>query len=248
LQQKIEYQERFKKIALYPAFLLITMVVMFVGFSQFLLPEVVRYMEDMGVKELPLASRLLMFTRDFFEQYGFILLGFMGFIALLFIGFMSHARIQHYLTPFVRKIPGLGRFYTRISILPWLCTVGELYGVGMDFKSSLEEGGKSIKNPYFRSKIKTMNAALLNGAPLAISMRESTLFPSFAIALCDLGMKSGNLSPFFLKAYQFEQDALHASITKSLSVLEPLLIILMGGLLLWLVMAVILPLYRNLNV
>ncbi|MBX9977466.1 MAG: type II secretion system F family protein [Alphaproteobacteria bacterium] len=248
LQQKMTYQKRFKKITLYPAFLLITMVVMFVGFSQFLLPEVVRYMEDMGTKELPLASQLLMITRDFFEHYGFMLLFFLGLCILMVIGFISHPRIQYYLTPLVARIPGFGHFYTRLSLLPWLCTVGELYGVGVDFKNSLEEGKESIKNPYFRRKIKAMHQTLLDGVPLATTMKESMLFPTFVIALCDLGMKSGNLSSFFMKAYEFEKDAIHTSITKTLGILEPLLIILMGGLLLWLVMAVILPLYGNLNI
>ncbi len=247
LQQRLLYRNQFKKATFYPLFLFLGIILLFILFTQFLLPQVVLCLQEMGVQELPLASRLLIGFTHFCENYGVIILGVFFISLCLTLGFILHKDVQKRLTPLLQKIPIVGPFYTRQVTLPWLSSMGELYGVGVSFKACLDQSANAIHNPYIRNLIETMHNELLKGLGFNQTMTNSQLFSPFVIALCDLGMKSGQLSVFFLKAYDLEQEELQGQLLFCLKKLEPLIIIVMGSLLLWMVMGVILPLYGNIN-
>ncbi len=248
LVQKEKYRSQLKQVTFYPLFLLTAIVGLFALFTQFLLPEVVLYLKEMGLSELPLASRTLISLTAFFENYSVSFCLFLISIAVIYFLFLTSSFVQKKLTPLLLKIPSMGVFYGRFQTMPWLSVVGELYGAGVPFKESLDQSVTHIKNASLRNTIEMMHKDLLEGKSMEETMADTGFFSPFARSLCSLGMKSGRLAEFFKKAYQMERDDIHETLVAFLKKLEPCLIVTMGLLLLWIVAGVILPLYTHMNV
>lgn len=247
LNDIIDHKQMLRKSLTYPLFLGITLLFLFVLFSQFLIPQLISYLHDMGIKELPLASRSLIWFSSNMAIINCISLLLGVLILFIFSSWHFSHKCKALLTIFLMKLPLVGSNYTRFSMILWLQAMGELYGVGIDLKNCLTKANKTVRNPLFQSRFHEMEEKILWGKSLSDGMQETQLLSPFVTALCDLGLKSGTLSKRFLQAYHFEKDELRNTTNYFLKVLEPMLITLMGSFLLWIVMGIILPLYDHLN-
>lgn len=247
IEDQLEIRKKLSKALIYPIMLSVMMVIICVGFMQLILPTLITFLNNMGVHNLPLASRILIKCSHFFNHYGVALLSIiLGFLIIMMMVWRI-PYVQHRLARLYLRIP-LVKYYVRtIWTLPWLGTLGLLYDAGLNFKVSLEEAMRAHNHPYTRYVFSNLTLRVLNGTPLDDAMRDTGLFSYFIIALCSVGLNSGNLGQHVLKGYTLEKKQLDDLTQRLVRILEPACVILIGGFMLWLVLAVIVPLYAHLD-
>ena len=247
MNDTINMRKKLYQALIYPLFLALMSLVLIIGFTQFLLPHLTDFLHNMGVRELPLASRILIKCAHFIEHYGVIVGGVFGGIMTLLIVFAYHPLGQSILMQFLMQLPGVGPCVRITWSAPWLWTLGILYEAGIDFKTSLTEAQKTARNTYTRSRFNDLTRRVLNGTPLEEAMRGTGIFSYFTTSLCGVGLNSGQLSHYILQAYTLEKEQLDHTLNRLVRVIEPIFIVIMGGLVLWMVLAVIVPLYTHID-
>ena len=259
LKRRNEQKKSLEKALLYPLFLCVAFVLLFWVMTEFFLPNVASYLQEMGHKELPFASRSLLWLSDFFNQWSPLILSTLSLFLLAITLCCITPQCHSFFTPWILRFPVIGQAYRTFYVCIWLETIGALYGFDHNLKDSLEKAEQSSKNLYFFKLFHSIKNDVMKGVNLCDAMecimctptsrvfRKIPLFSPLTLSLCRLGMKSGQLSEFFIKAHNMEQHFLQDQINGFIKMIEPFFMILMGVLLLWVVMGALLPLYTSLD-
>jgi general secretion pathway protein F len=112
---------------------------------------------------------------------------------------------------------------------------------GLNLDLAMEQASSVISNKYIASTIKQSREDLIEGKDFILSLRKAKIFPSLFIQLLSSGYKSGNLIFMFEKVTQYMKQEIENKRSAVLSLLEPLIIILMGGVILLIVLAILIP-------
>ena len=213
----------------------------------FVTPHLENYLELLGVKEKPLALQSLIALTKGIQDYGyslcFILFSFVGTITLFCrfsVSFLK--KIQG----IVFSTPGLGKVKKGLLIGNFLQTLSILLGQKLDLLKSLEKAIDTVPNQLLQEKLSLVPDALRRGDSLSKAFRETSLFSPFALRLIQLGEESGNLESLLEKIAKIELKNILKYLYSLLAWTQPLLIIIIGLVMIWIVTATVVPLYDSL--
>ena len=239
-------QKDLRKSMAYPILLLGMMLAMIILFSQFLLPEITSYLQELGINELPLVTRSLVQTSAFLQTYCTGLVFIIGFFVAMGIAFQKICWLQMILTPFLLNVPFWGEFYKRRQQNQWLFYVSHLYSSGMDLKTALDFTAASFQNSFIKKLFQKTHEEIYEGSTLLEALASTAMFSSVALSLLQAGAQTGDIAGACTKAYTIEEERQQQGLSLFLKSLEPALLICMGLMLLWIVLAVITPIYDHL--
>jgi general secretion pathway protein F len=241
-------QQKLRRATLYPLILLCLFIGMVIVFTHMLLPQISEYLREMGVQELPPLTRALMHTSSFMEGYGHI---FVGFLCLILGGVILVPRfpfLQKKLTPLLFTIPIFGKMIMIPFQNHWLFYVEQLYGSGLNFKATLDFVAKTCANVYVQNLFDKAHAQIFAGKPMIEVLRGTGVFSNLTLSLIQAGAESGRLVETCERAFFLADKSYHGRVEDILKYVEPGLLLLMGTFLLWIVLAVITPIYDHLVV
>jgi general secretion pathway protein F len=139
------------------------------------------------------------------------------------------------------KIPILGSFFLNAEVEKFSSIMHLMMKSGLNLDLAMEQASSVISNKYIASIIKQSREDLIEGKDFILSLRKAKIFPSLFIRLLSSGYKSGNLIFMFEKVTQYMKQEIENKRSAVLSLLEPLIIILMGGVILLIVLAILIP-------
>jgi general secretion pathway protein F len=139
------------------------------------------------------------------------------------------------------KIPILGSFFLNAEVEKFSSIMHLMMKSGLNLDLAMEQASSVISNKYIASIIKQSREDLIEGKDFILSLRKAKIFPSLFIQLLSSGYKSGNLIFMFEKVTQYMKQEIENKRSAVLSLLEPLIIILMGGVILLIVLAILIP-------
>jgi len=244
LSETLEYKQKIKKIMFYPLILFMVMGTMIFLFMSFLLPQLVEHLHAIGTHDLPLISRSLIKFADITSSYGWVFLLILGSAGGVLSLFPLSVFLQEKLTPILLHTPLIGYYVRQYFSQKWLLIVGQLYEAGGHFKNCLEEAKISETNPSIKKQWDRIYQAALEGKPLNRTLTEIGLFSPVVISLCELALHNGTLAQSLLKAHNIEFKETQHKLEMLLKTLEPAFLIILGGMLLWIALAVISPIYN----
>ena len=246
LYEELERDKELRKSIFYPMILLCIMLGMIILFTQLLLPEISLYLQELGIQDFPFVTKALMTTSHFLESHSGILLYVVLIFGGILAGFQKLAWLQRHLTPLFLSIPFWGRFYKRKHQNQWLFYISHLYASGMDFKSALDFTAASFQNAFMRDVLRRAHQSVYKGTSLLNTLTHTGIFSGVTLSLIQAGAETGDIAGACGKAYKIEEARQKSTQTLFLKVLEPALLLLMGLVLLWIVLAVITPIYDHL--
>ena len=248
MKREQERKQTMRRAGIYPLVLMLLLIAMVIVFTQMLLPQISIYLRELGVNELPFMTRALIHTAAFLEKYGLSLAVVMGCALLIALLSPRVTFLQNFLTGNLLKIPGIGRLLKTSVQNHWLFYVGRLYDSGIDFKSALDFTANTDKNNYIKNIMQTCHEKIFSGHPLVEMLRQTGMFSAFSLSLIKAGSESGKIIEACQQAYTHEDTQHQQNIELFLKSFEPSLLIIMGLFLLWIVLAVIAPIYDHLIV
>lgn len=248
IRSDLERSAQLSKALIYPLILCGMSMVLMVGFTHFLLPTMVSFLQDMGVRDMSFSTRSLLLTARMMDRYGVgLIMGLGGLCVILGVMYRT-PKMGQVIQRYLLKVPFVGECLRIHWTRGWLRTFGMLYQSGIDFQTSLNEAEKSLHSTYVMHCVGAMRTQALQGVSLCEAMRHTGLFSHFTTSLCQVGLQSGKLGDHMMEAYRIEHAALNERLNTCIRLLEPGLIVVMGLLIVWIASAVIVPLYTHLNV
>ena len=225
---------------LYPALVTIIAIIIVAGLLMYVVPQVVQVFQH-SRQSLPLLTRALIGLSDF-------LLMSWPYLIIALVGGALSARvalrrddIRYRWHALLLRTAWLGSLIRSSNTSRFASTLSILVGGGVPLLKALSSGARVMSNMVMRKAIENTIEQVREGASLSRALRETRVFPPLLVNLVASGEMSGKLKEMLERAAQLEAQALERRLGVFLTLLEPIMILVMGGVVLMIVLAILLP-------
>lgn len=237
-----------KKIALalvYPILLTVVSVSVVVGLLVWVIPGLVDVITEAG-QELPGLTKAMIGMSQFLVDYGILLL--LGFAAIWvsFWALMRFGGIKPWVDEFLLRMPVMSSTIRDSVSSRYTGTLGILTASGISLVEAMRIAETVTTNVAVRKRVQAITQQVQDGGQLAQSMDRSQLFNGMVVQLVSVGEQSGSLAEMLQRAARVQDDIVQRRTATFVALFEPLTLLLMGGVVMTIVLAVMLPIL-NLN-
>ena len=246
IERDLEARRKIKSALIYPSAVAIMSVATVVVLAVYVLPKFEAFFEDLDA-ELPLPTRMLLGFTDFLGSWWWALAGGVG--VLLLLGFVitrfhwgKYAR-----DAFLLKVPVLGETI-RYSLVERFCRVlASMVGAGVNLTEALAVTTEALRNKVFVHRLGEVSDAMLEGEGIAGPLARTRLFPGTATQMLRVGEETGSLDDQLQVTAEYYEVELDYKIKKLTSIFEPLVIVVMGGIVGFVAVALVSAMYGIFN-
>lgn len=243
LEETKKLQDKIKSAFLYPVIIIIVMIVVVVMLMVILVPVMSEIYGDFDA-ELPAVTRLLMNISDLLLNYWWLfLIGISILVAgfKLYIDTPSGKRSFHM---FMLKIPIFGKLMEKIQLTQFTRTLSLLLRSGLSIIVSLEITSTALSNVHFKNALLEARNEVEKGIPLAVPISRNELFPMIVSQMIAVGEEAGDLDNILKKMSEFFNDEVNNLAGNLATMLEPAILVIMGGLIGFIAAAVYMPMFQ----
>jgi general secretion pathway protein F len=242
-EQQQYLRQKIAVAMIYPVILTVVALSVVIALLTYVVPEVVRVFDQTG-QALPVLTRWLIICSDFIRSYGWILL--LGVIVLIicYSHLMQRTWIKIKRDRFLLRLPFIGDLIRTVNSARLARILSILTDSGVTLVDALGIGVQIISNIPIRRAVQDGITALREGGRLHRTMHSSGHFPPLLVNMISVGEESGELEKMLDRAATHHERELNTMITAATSLLEPLLILVMGSIVLIIVLAILLPIFE----
>ncbi len=227
----------------YPVLIIIVGFATVFGLLAFFLPKVVVLFRDYG--DLPLPTKILIDTSDFFSANWYWILLVLGLVAAILQRIASVEKGRIFFDKLKLRIPFIGRFITESEISRFARTLALLINAGMPVDQALGMSAQAMRNSVLKDEVeKIRDNTVEHGEPVSEGMRRSIFFPAMITNMAAVGEEGGKLDESMDEAAVYYEKQCEQRGRLAVSLVEPLMILLVGGLVGFIVAAMLLPIFK----
>ncbi len=230
---------------LYPAILAVVALSVIISLLTFVVPDIVRVFTTRGA-ELPFLTRALIGLSTFVNTYGLLVAAVIASGTLVAAWLLRRPRFRLKWHRFVATAPLFRNFSLKGNAAQFSGTLATLTVSRVPLIEALAAAAQTVPNLYIRGKVERVAERVQEGAPLSTSLAEAGVFPPMLIAMVASGEAGGVLGATLSRAADDQLRDLNALVAALVALVEPGVLLLMGGIVMLLVMAILLPIV-NLN-
>ena len=237
-----DMKRKFLTAMVYPSLVVTVSLAVLVAIIEFVIPVFSEMYANFGAEMPPLTSDVIYFSEKFGENLGFILfISALTFISLSLLYKLSLVRI------FCHKLslafPLVGGIWQKTDLSRFSRTVGVLQSSGVDLLQSVDIGVRSLGNKYLERKLIGVRGSLEKGKSLRESLSDTKVFPSTLLRMIGAGERTGKLGESLISGAKYYEKTVEAALTAMTSVIEPIIILILGAIVGFLIIVMYLPLF-----
>jgi|TergutMp193P3_1026864.scaffolds.fasta_scaffold02913_10 type IV pilus assembly protein PilC len=244
-----EYQEaserlkrKVKKAMTYPAMVAIVAFIVVIIMLTFVIPQFTSIFSEAGI-DLPWPTRVVMGLSDVVRDS--FLIWFTCIIAFI-VTFKYLLKVPKFRLAFdgtLLKAPLFGDLLTKSTIARFSRTLGTLLNAGVAITDSLSVTAKTAGNTKVEKSIMYIQRSISGGKPIADPMTETKIFPPMVIQMTAVGERTGGLGNMLIKVADFYDEEVDAAVDTLTSMIEPLIIVFLGGFIGFILVAMYMPMF-----
>jgi general secretion pathway protein F len=238
-----ELRQRINNAMVYP----IALVVMSIGIISFMLASVVPRIVsifDNSSGELPALTRMMITSSDFLREQWFFILLFLAALSYGIWRLLQKEDVRRKFHRFILHMPIAGRLTRGVNTARFTRTLSILAGSGVPILEALKIAAAVIENLPMREAVTAASLRVREGASISQSLATSKLFPPMMIHLIASGEAGGKLEEMLTRTANYQEREVDGLIATLLGILQPLLIVIMGGIVITIVLAVLMPIFE----
>ncbi len=236
-------KRKVKSALMYPAIVMVVAGGLIIAMMVFVLPAFKKVYDGMGA-ELPALTQYVMNMSDFFVATWYILF---AVLAGLYFGIKKYHRnsvaFQKKCDTWLLKAPIFGQIVEKSSIARWSRTTATLFTAGVPLVEALDSVAGAAGNLVFEDATYRIRSQVEQGTSLTASMQASNMFPNMIIQMAAIGEESGALDDMLNKAAEFYEDEVDVAVGTLSSMMEPIIMVILGVIVGGLLVAMYLPLF-----
>jgi len=218
---------KIKAAMTYPIILGILMIVIVLGLFTFIFPMFMGMFES--ADEIPALSRALMNLSNFMTSRWYVLLGIIAVVFVLGRTALRTPNIRFKVDQFMLRIPKAGELLRIIYTARFARTMANLFASGLQMVECIEKSAQTLGNTYIIERFKEVVENVKRGEPLSTALIKINVFNSIFTAMVVVGEESGSLDSILAKTADYYDEESDAAITNLVSMLEPVMIIVLGA-------------------
>jgi type IV pilus assembly protein PilC len=236
----------------YPVVLLSITVIAFFGLMIFIVPQIGKILTDLGGPnaQLPPVTQVMLAISGFLQHQWYLFI--IGVVALAYgiRRYLSTPTGKAQFNNLVLKLPGIGTIVSKLAVARFSRTFASLLGAGVSVIEALRVSGGAVGNIAYKEALEKAAQEVKNGKQLSTILGNNKLFPQIVPQMLSVGEETGQTDTILVKVAEFYEEEVDALVGSLSSILEPVMIVIMGtmvGLIAYSVMGPIASLSQNIH-
>lgn len=224
-------RKKVKSAMTYPMVLVIITVGAFFGLMIFVIPQIGKIVTDLGGPDakMPMLTQAMLAISGFMTSYWYLIIpatigGFMLILRYIKTP-VGKAQFHH----IVLKIPGLKTIVMKVAIARFARTFSALMGAGVAVLEALDVTARAVGNIVYEEALRQAAKDVKNGSTLSSIIEKNPLFPSIVAQMLAVGEETGQTDTILIKVADFYEEEVDAAIDGVSAIIEPVMIVFMGG-------------------
>lgn len=242
LQSTKEIKEYLISVMIYPVILTIASGISIVILITFVIPRFARIFADMG-QAIPLPTQIMLSTSEIVRSYWWV---GVGMVALVYFGLKTYTRDEERKLRWDRfklRWIAVGDLIKKVEVARFARTLGTLLQSGVSILSALNLVKEISQNQAISKAIAHIHDRLREGKGISKSLEETEVFPALAVHMIGVGEETGRLDEMLIKVAETYEENVQTALKRFVSLLEPLIILLMGGIVGFIVISMLLAIF-----
>ncbi|MCK4503945.1 MAG: type II secretion system inner membrane protein GspF [Desulfuromonadales bacterium] len=243
MDEQARFNAQFKAALTYPILMFLVGSGVLLFLMAFVVPKITRMLEDLE-QALPVPTMLLISTSSFLAKYWWLLLLVIIGIGLVIRRVSSTTKGRFWLDQRKYRLPLIGNLALLGATSRFARTTATLLRSGVPLLTALEIVQNLLDNSYLQQAMETVREKVSEGAGLSEPLLEAAVFPPMLAQMAAVGERSGELEGMLLKAAEIYEHQVQTKMNGLMALLEPLMILVMGTVVGFIVLAILLPIFQ----
>jgi type IV pilus assembly protein PilC len=227
MQSEYETRSKIRSAMIYPAIMLIMSIAVTTFLLTFVLPKFVPVFESRHAK-LPKITVVMLGISDFAVKYGPAVISALGGLAVAGVIFRRTKKGREWWDAFKLRVPMLGMVTKKVALSRSVRTLGTLLGSGISVLEAIELAAEIAENTVVRRAWLSIKDGLIEGRRICDCMKQHAIFPRSLVQMVAAGEETGHLDAVLERTAEFYERELETTIKTVTSLIEPVMIIVMG--------------------
>jgi type IV pilus assembly protein PilC len=195
--------------------------------------------------DLPAPTLFVMAVSEFFVSYWYLIFGgIFGSIYFFFQAWQRSPKVQRFMDVTLLKAPIFGAVIRKATIARWTRTLATMFAAGVPLVEALDSVGGASGNVVYLDATRKIQNEVSTGTSLTVAMQNSNVFPTMVTQMVAIGEESGALDSMLGKVADFFEEEVDEAVGALSSLMEPLIMVILGVLIGGLVIAMYLPIFK----
>jgi type IV pilus assembly protein PilC len=237
-------KSKIKSALMYPisvvvvAFIVVTVIMIFV------IPAFKQVFTSFGA-DLPAPTLFVMGMSEFFVQWWYLIFGSIGGGLYFFMqAWKRNEKVQMFMDRLMLKLPVFGDLVYKSVIARWTRTLATMFAAGVPLVEALDSVGGAAGNSVYTRATEKIQQEVSTGTSLTSAMTNANVFPTMVLQMCAIGEESGSIDHMLGKAADFYEAEVDDMVAGLSSLMEPIIIVFLGGLIGGIVVSMYLPIFK----
>ncbi|OSI12097.1 type II secretion system F family protein [Neisseria canis] len=241
-------KKKVKSALTYPIAIVVVAIALVMVMMMFVLPEFGKVYEGMGA-ELPGLTQVMMTISRFFVEWGWLIIILMIASVIAAVKAVQNSpSLQRRVDAWLLRMPIFGNIVRKATIARWARTTSSLFAAGVPLVEALDSVAGASGNILYEEATQDIRAKVNQGMSLTSSMQSTELFPNMVLQMASIGEEAGSLEDMLNKAAEFYEDEVDNAVAQLSSLMEPIIMVVLGSIIGVILVAMYLPLFNLGNV
>ncbi len=231
VEQEATMRKKIKSASMYPTVIFGITILAFFGIMMFVIPKLGAIIKDMGGEDasLPIYTEIMLGISDFMQQNAVIIFVVLFGAIYLIRRYIRTPSGKYKFHSLLLKIPIIKHLIVKIAIARFARTFASLMSSGVSVLDALRVTGGAIGNKVIEEELKEVAKQVKNGKQLSEPLSTSKHFPPIVAQMLAIGEETGQIDTILIKVADFYEEEVEATIDGLSSLIEPLMIVVLGG-------------------
>ena len=237
-------KSKIKSALMYPISVLVVAFVVVAVIMIFVIPAFKQVFSSFGA-DLPAPTLFIIAVSEIFVKYWWLIFSSIGGGLYFFMqAWRRNERVQQVMDRVMIRMPIFGALVEKSCIARWTRTLATMFAAGVPLVEALDSVGGASGNSIYAKATEKIQQEVSTGTSLTSAMTNANLFPSMVLQMCAIGEESGSIDHMLSKAADFYEAEVDDMVAGLSSLMEPIIIVILGGIIGGIVVAMYLPIFK----
>jgi type IV pilus assembly protein PilC len=243
-EKTVALKNKIKSALTYPIAVMVVAFIVVAVIMIFVIPAFKDVFTSFGA-DLPTPTLIVIAMSEFFVSYWWAMaIGIGGGLYFFIQTWKRSEKMQKRMDRLLLKIPVFGDLLYKSAVARWTRTLSTMFAAGVPLVEALDSVGGASGNAVFQEATEQIQRDVSSGSALTTSMQTSGIFPTMVLQMASIGEESGSLDHMLAKAAEFYEDEVDEAVKALSSLMEPFIIVILGGLIGGIVVSMYLPIFK----
>jgi len=237
-------KSKIKSALFYPIAVIVVAFIITSIIMIFVIPAFKQVFTSFGA-DLPAPTLFVIAASDIFVKYWYLIFGVtFGGVYAFFYAWKRSLPVQIFMDRLMLRIPVFGSLIRKSTIARWTRTLATMFAAGVPLVEALDSVGGASGNHVYLMATKQIQAEVSTGTSLTVAMQNASVFPTMVIQMCMIGEETGALDSMLSKVADFFEDEVDDAVEALSSLMEPMIMVVLGTLIGGMVISMYLPIFK----